>query len=102
MIILFLIIILFLFEEFDKNYDENKTSKIFNKRIKENNCVDEININDIARKKEINSKKSYKISKKYNYRKKIISKIFLNHLILWFVRNFLKVKLEILIFLIII
>ena len=54
---LFFIIIFFLFKNFNNNCDENKTSKIFNKKTKRNNCVDEVNINDITERKEINLKK---------------------------------------------
>ena len=101
-IMLFFIIIFFSFEKFDKNYDEIKTSKIFNKKTKKNNYVNEINIDDIAKKKEINLKNFYKVLKNIIIAKKIIAKIFLIHLILCFVKKIFKVKLKTFVFLIII
>ena len=94
----FFIIIFFSFREFDKNCDKNKTLKIPNKKTKRNNCVNKVNINDIARKEEVNLKKPCKISKNMIVAKKIIAKIFLNYLILCFVKNFLKAKSKIFVF----
>ena len=56
----------------------------------------------ISREKKINLKKFYKISKNTIVAKNFVARIFLNYLILCFMKNFLKTRSKIFVFLIII